>query len=1396
MRLLISLILLIVLPPVVFAGPGFDVIGSYRVYRMVSNTDNSCQVYYMPVPVDIEYDSRDPSIADYQATGSITFGPGFQSGTGDSFIAEIVPGVFGVPQATNLTGAADANMNWLQSTVYDETGKVIGDAKQFYDNAGRGIQSQNKVFYRAGTSTVYTHVFASQSIRDAFNRDAAATLPAPIDYADFSYRSNFLQHNTSGSIYNHQNFDLTSAGGDKTSTPDPLWDVNAATPIQGTLAWYYSKYNNWEPYTPETAYPFDRQTWYQDGTGNTKKRAAAGEPLIMGTGKENSAYIMPVVNELDFYLQVRNKYFATTEVGALPTSLAGQAMQRVFRDPNGIQTIAIEDRSGKSLMTARAGSDITVNNTVSVDPAGVSNKNVFYFRLLASGPVNISAGSFSLEDMNTEQTVSFTSGNVLAAGYYKLSNTGTSALTLTYSNGYTDISYSYYDQNGQLLANIAPEGVKMLYGTNGTGLNAYATRGAVPFISQYTYDQQGRLTGSQDPDRGTRVYIYRNDGKLRFSQNSAQAATGSYSYTNYDQVGRPVEGGQYQPAGDVAFNSPAMTAILETTAPGGGLTVGTKTDVILTQYDLPDQSHGLSAYVQDPFSLAGAVSVVRKYNTITANTPSPANLVSAAWYNYNPEGQTIWKIQYINGLGYKTNDYSYDVLGFLTKRTFQANTSEAFSHIYDYDPANKQLWHVYTSVGNSSPVLQATYKYYLHGGLKRIELAGNLQGIDYAYTLPGGLKAINNSNKSQDPGADGSGNGFSADAFGEVLDYYTGDYVNTKPQIAALKGVDASSVTTESYMGNIKAMSWFSGKPVSTGLSDAPTTYVYQYDPKYQFTESTWGNNLGFSTPAATFSITSFNKEKLGNPGAGIQPYDKNGNILYLQRTDGSGALTDQFAYNYNANTNRLASITATVGGASQTFASYTYDAAGRIIGENTGDPNQKYLVYDVMGKVTMVYRDAAHTQPVAGFVYDESGQRIKKLSYNSSSQLVQVTYYVEDVTYTQPVTNGGTTYGAATAQEYQIQGKGRLGVYYPLGPIYAYELTDHLGNVRAVIAQNGSTLQVRSYTDYYPYGMIISKGGTDYRYGYQGGNAETDQETGWNAFELRMYDSRIARWLQYDPKGQFYSPYMSMGNDPVGRIDPDGGSTDDFIKNLSNGSIFWSDHPDIYTDATKYQNLGANYVSDDGYIYSYTDHVTASPLFDPYNAPTISAYKPTFWQRQEKGNLAQQFFYGIANSFYVTAQNLGIKQLKGRNWAVGLNGHVTTPNENVMSFAGSATWFIPGAGEEAALANTTTHVEETVAEEAVAQVTRNRAAGNAFRDEIASLLEAAGRDVKIEQYKWTPFGPRYIDVEVSMGERVLGGIETKVGKSPYTVLQRVKDAYLWLVHDYRVDLVRKPANW
>jgi len=93
---------------------------------------------------------------------------------------------------------------------------------------------------------------------------------------------------------------------------------------------------------------------------------------------------------------------------------------------------------------------------------------------------------------------------------------------------------------------------------------------------------------------------------------------------------------------------------------------------------------------------------------------------------------------------------------------------------------------------------------------------------------------------------------------------------------------------------------------------------------------------------------------------------------------------------------------------------------------------------------------------------------------------------------------------------------------------------------------------------DYYPFGMPMPnrniQDANAYRYAYQG--QEKDPETGKEAFQLRLWDSRIGRWLTTDPAGQYHSPYMAMDNNPIISTDPTGGSTDDDYLLKSDGTF------------------------------------------------------------------------------------------------------------------------------------------------------------------------------------------------------------------------------------------------
>ncbi len=88
--------------------------------------------------------------------------------------------------------------------------------------------------------------------------------------------------------------------------------------------------------------------------------------------------------------------------------------------------------------------------------------------------------------------------------------------------------------------------------------------------------------------------------------------------------------------------------------------------------------------------------------------------------------------------------------------------------------------------------------------------------------------------------------------------------------------------------------------------------------------------------------------------------------------------------------------------------------------------------------------------------------------------------------------------------------------------------------------------------------------------------------------------------------------------------------------------------------------------------------------------------------------------------------------------------------------------------------------------------VQENRTNGNAFRDSIAAFLRDRGFIVGTEQYISTPYGKRYIDIVVRDGAgKILNGFETKLGKSRYYALQRLKDNWIAAELGWIVNLVR-----
>ncbi len=1125
---------------------------------------STATVKYVTAAYRNDCDDTDPAVIQrtwYQDTD----GDGFGETTaikvqcdkpGDDYYAEALdrcPGVKGAENGCPPAGTYVAELwNTIKVTNYDVTGKKVAQSKAYYDDLGKSVQTQSKDFKTGDT-------WASQTLYDSQGRPAVQTLSAPIHKdipADFLYKNGFVKKQN-GSTFNIADFE---------NNPE---DPELIGTQENTLGWYYSTSNTGEPYQDVTARPYSRTIFSELNPGAALK--TIGGNKIDGEWKSGYTFSMPAGQELSSPAAFGDTKYNNYKV-----------IKTVSRDVHGVENVVFTDTDGNTLAAARSGgdpknniirySDVYIKEQGFVDvhiPAGTQGVTVKndHFGTLSNNHW------FEVYNLITEEKVT-TSFNILPSGFYRISfvAAGQPIISVTYPENYYDYSLNYYDKAGHLLSSKQP-------------LNKLE--------STFNYNSLGQLETTTSPDEGEAQFKYRKDGQIRFSQNSKQAMVGECSYTNYDQLGRPIESG--------VIENTSFTAL----DPDAALPSGVTKERHVTQYDIHD-NHGLAAaFGSDTRKSNYATQSFVSSNVAKTYTADPET--TTTWYSYDIYGRVQWIAQQIDGLsGVKTIDYVYDpITSQVTKVYYQKGAVDQFIHRYTYDPVDYSLVKVETSIDDIAYTEHAAYEYYETGALKRTNIAQGLQGVDYVYNLQGALKSINHPSLSgsNDPGGDAN------DLFGMMIDYHDHDY--NRP----LRNIKSAAYGTNQFNGNIKGIRWNSDY---NPLSGKEHTYSYQYNRNNWLQQATYGNFTGEYTSTPTISegggggnaeqdyivstdivnsggtkiyeanrsitmkpgfhakagsdvsgkidggapsVRDINAGTLANNANGDYKvdnitYDANGNIQSLDRNkhteNGSNAM-DQLSYTYKTDKpNQLLRVDDAAGDVAgaddigdQNGDNYVYNSIGQLLKNNT--ENITYI-YNASGLVTEVHKDDI---PLVKFFYNDKGHRVRKESYNpSNGSLTYTEHYVRDAAGT-----AMAIYRDGQVIENTLYGSSRLGVRKPDGT-HLYQLTDHLGNVRAVIGINpsGQAMALTTATDYYPFGMPMPgrnlQGG--YRYAYQG--QEKDPETGKEAFELRLWDARIGRWLTTDPYGEFSSPYLGMGNNPISNIDPDGGciscgiSTEDAI--------------------------------------------------------------------------------------------------------------------------------------------------------------------------------------------------------------------------------------------------------
>ncbi|CAM1340839.1 RHS repeat-associated core domain-containing protein [Tenacibaculum amylolyticum] len=664
--------------------------------------------------------------------------------------------------------------------------------------------------------------------------------------------------------------------------------------------------------------------------------------------------------------------------------------------------------------------------------SGVSEGSVPYF------PVN----SIVVPILETDANVSATSGTVVKnnpgwadGGFHSLERTGNGDFKISFKSPYVLL--------GNLMG-LSLEDHGDFYNTVERGIYFYGGYVRAMALGEFTPPLVPHNPESvYSIERNNGIIRYKKDGETFYTVNNNIAASNTINTDSFIIDGAMLEEGLSFT--EIRIEQFANTAARPTSVDNWEVDPNQCKEQVFTSYDENDDKglwlalYGGATNLPENYRkqefLAGNVSKTWTENPVTSTT----------WYSYDVYGRVSWMVQNIEGLGVKTIDYVYDDrTGQVNRVVYQRDeASEMFIHRYVYNEFG-QLLTVETSRDGNNYIEHARYSYYETGALKRTEIAEGLQGLDYIYTLNGQLKAINHPGLSnvEDPGEDQN------DAFGLIIDYNRKDYTR------ANTGITKTFSGTDQYNGNIKGYRW-----ATLGLQNAAKKgYLFDYNEKNWLTQASFK-----SITQSALNTDVYVGNDAGDYNVYNISYDANGNIRRLDRNKDSHNNTnamDKLKYHYYNDGNKLSYVNDTSGNIdevgdikAQLPNNYIYNSIGQLI-ENKQDEIQ--YEYYTNGLVKSVRTTQSNSDKGVYFTYNDRGHRVSKRSLNGTGGGTQ-TYYVRDASG-QVMGIYSTEIGTNPryAVQYPVYGASRLGMATQANT-FKYEITDHLGNVRAVIMKDAS---------------------------------------------------------------------------------------------------------------------------------------------------------------------------------------------------------------------------------------------------------------------------------------------------------------------------------------------------
>ncbi|MBT1699185.1 hypothetical protein KK083_19975 [Fulvivirgaceae bacterium PWU4] len=768
-------------------------------------------------------------------------------------------------------------------------------------------------------------------------------------------------------------------------------------------------------------------------------------------------------------------------------------------------------------------------------------------------------------------------------------------LKYSYRNIEHHYTLHYYDQAGNLVQTVPPQGVRLLDQNQiSVVMSGGVANNSHSLITQYKYNSLNQVVWKQTPDAGVSQSWYNEKSQPRLSQNAQQRKENNYSYIKYDEHSRIVEVGEMHTTTSVVALYDSLETLSFPRAEDYALN-----DVTRTRYDIADPVLMADAGFTQTF-LRGRITSVEAITKDITDTV-------VTYYSYDPHGNVKSLLQQLPGLGFKRTDYVYDLInGKVNYLMYQYGKSDEFIHHYTYD-ADNRIREVGTSSDGFIWDSDASYSYYHHGMLAHTRIGEyHLQGLDHYYTLQGWIKGVNG--LGYDPGENGTVP-VPADVFAYNLGYYHGDY--TAIGLGAASNVFHQPMQAYTqlmgnqglYNGNISWMATDLKKigDIKGNRQFGAQAMLYRYDQLHRIIQS--------RSLTQRDGVTGEFTSRTADPQAYDEDYsyDANGNLLTLRRLNEQASVEDDFNYSYYRNTNKLRQLipvlrdTTYEGGAitsnhkvyrNITINGTAYVPAGSdvvlkatdsIMVHNDFDvaddanfhayvlPEEEgVFLYDAIGNLVWDQEEGVKISwnangkirtimkgdtTIVRFRYDGLGNRIEKQVVRPDR--TTTTRYVRDA-------NGDVmaVYRDSVLIEHSIYGSDRLGLYHggrtaghrTLGS-RRYEFSNHLGNVLTVISDNiymnadSAWTNIISASDYYPFGLAMDGrtfSDTTYRYGFNGKEKDQNGEFGGTHYDygFRIYNPRVGRFLSVDPLTKEYpelTPYQFASNTPILAIDLDG---------------------------------------------------------------------------------------------------------------------------------------------------------------------------------------------------------------------------------------------------------------